>query len=51
MGEQGLRDGSEHALEDSKQQIRNLGASHRRSSQNILEAKVGQVTNELATGV
>lgn len=45
------RNSSEHALEDGKQNIRNLGAADRWRRQDILHTKVRQVTDETASRV
>ena len=42
------RNSGEHSLEDSEQKIGNLATSHRRRTQNTLEAEVIEVTDILA---
>lgn len=47
-GDNDSRNSGEHSLEDSEQKIGNLVASHRRRTQNTLEAEVIEVTDILA---
>lgn len=46
-----IRDGSEHALEQAEQQVRDLCASHTGLAQHIHETKVGQITDKGATSM
>lgn len=46
-----LRDGSEHALVDGKEQVGNSGASNARTAEHVAESDVGEIANELSTSV
>lgn len=46
-----IRDGREHALIHSEEKIRDSSTANGRLSQGVHEAKVGQISNEPASGV
>lgn len=46
-----IRNRGEHALVQTKEQVRDLGASHTGLTQDLHEAEVGQIANEGAAGV